>query len=130
MKRATTLKENYEFRRVYNKGKSGVSPFLVVYARPNRGERNRLGVTVSAKLGHAVVRNRVRRRLREIFRLAQPELRQGYDVVLVARGRAVRASYAELELAFRRCCDKLGLFRSLPPLSEEAAGQSPDGGVL
>ena len=110
MKRATTLKENYEFRRVYNKGKSGVSPFLVVYARPSRGKRNRLGVTVSAKLGHAVVRNRVRRRLREIFRLAQPELKQGYDIVLVARGRAVRATYAELEGAFRCCCDKLELW--------------------
>ena len=75
MKRAITLKENYEFRRVYNKGKSGVSSFLVVYARPNRSGRNRLGVTVSTKLGKAVVRNRVRRRLREIFRLSQPELR-------------------------------------------------------
>lgn len=114
MKRATTLKENYEFRRVYNKGKSGVSPFLVVYARPNRGARNRLGVTVSAKLGHAVVRNRVRRRLREIFRLAQPELKKGYDVVLVARGRAVKAPYRELEQAFRRCCSKLELWEEKP----------------
>lgn len=109
MKRATTLKENYEFRRVYSKGRSGVSPLLVVYARPNRGGRNRLGVTVSTKLGKAVVRNRVRRRLREIFRLAQPELAQGYDVVLVARTRAVTASYRELEQTFRRSCEKLGL---------------------
>ncbi|MCR5826172.1 MAG: ribonuclease P protein component [Oscillospiraceae bacterium] len=111
MKRATTLKENYEFRRVYNKGKSGVSPFLVVYARPNRGARSRLGVTVSAKLGHAVARNRVRRRLREIYRLAQPRLKQGYDVVLVARGRAMRCSYQELEQAFARCCERLKLWR-------------------
>jgi ribonuclease P protein component len=112
MKRATTLKENYEFRRVYNKGKSGVSPFLVVYARPNRGSRNRLGVTVSAKLGHAVVRNRVRRRLREIYRLSQPEMKQGYDIVLVARGRAVRASYQELASAYRRICKKLELLEA------------------
>ncbi len=106
MKRAITLKENYEFRRVYNKGKSGVSSFLVVYARPNRSGRNRLGVTVSTKLGKAVVRNRVRRRLREIFRLSQPELRQGYDVVLVARSRAVNAPYQELTRAYRKCCEK------------------------
>jgi len=53
MKRATTLKENYEFRRVYRKGKSGVSPLLVVYALPGRAGRNRLGVTVSAKLGQS-----------------------------------------------------------------------------
>ena len=109
MKRTTTLKENYEFRRVYKRGRSGVSPLLVVYARPNRGGRNRLGVTVGVKLGKAVVRNRVRRRLREIFRLAQPELAQGWDVVLVARSRAVTASYCELERAFRRLCGKLGL---------------------
>ena len=114
MKRAVTLKENYEFRRVYHRGKSGVSPFLVVYARPNRGARNRLGITVSAKLGHAVVRNRVRRRLREVFRLAGPAMKQGYDVVLVARSRAVGASYRELETAFRRCCDRLGLWEDRP----------------
>ncbi len=110
MKRETTVKENYEFRRIYNKGSSGVSPFLVVYVRPNRRKRNRLGVTVSAKLGKAVVRNRVRRRLREIYRLAQPEMKQGYDMILVARSRAVGASYRELERAYRRVCEKLGLW--------------------
>ena len=110
MTRTTTLKQNYEFRRVYNKGKSGVSPFLVVYARPNRGKRNRLGVTVSTKLGKAVVRNRVRRRLREIYRLSQPEMKQGYDIVLVARARAVAASYPELKRAYRRSCEKLALW--------------------
>ena len=77
MKRTMTVKENYEFRRIYAKGWSGVSPYLVVYVRPNRRGRNRLGVTVSTKLGHAVVRNRVRRRLREIFRLNQGGLAQG-----------------------------------------------------
>ena len=111
MKRETTLKMNYEFRRVYNRGKSGVSPFLVVYARPNRSGKNRLGVTVSAKLGKAVVRNRVRRRLREIYRLSQPELKQGYDLVLVARSRAVAAPDRELERAYRKCCGALELFR-------------------
>ena len=109
MKKATTLKLNYEFRRVYNKGMSGVSPFLVVYARPNRGGRNRLGITVSAKLGKAVVRNRVRRRLREIYRLFQPDQKQGYDIVLVARGRAVTAPFRELERAYHKTCEKLGL---------------------
>ena len=51
MKRTMTVKENYEFRRIYAKGRSGVSPYLVVYVRPNRRGRNRLGVTVSTKLG-------------------------------------------------------------------------------
>ncbi len=105
----TTLKKNYEFRRVYNKGRSGVSSFLVVYARPNRSGKNRLGVTVGTKLGKAVVRNRVRRRLREIYRLSQPEMKQGYDVVLVARTRAAAASYRELQRAFRKICEQLSL---------------------
>ena len=114
MKRATTVKENYEFRRIYAKGKSGVSPCLVVYCRPNRRENNRLGVTVSAKLGHAVVRNRVRRRLREIFRLSQPKMKQGYDIIIVARSRAVRATYRELTKDFLRVCEKLALLEKQP----------------
>ena len=112
MKRTMTVKENYEFRRIYAKGRSGVSPYLVVYVRPNR--RNRLGVTVSTKLGHAVVRNRVRRRLREIFRLNQGGLAQGYDMILVARTRAVGAEYRELERAFLSVCGKLGLREKKP----------------
>lgn len=112
MKSSSTIKENYEFRRMYAKGKSGVSSCLVVYYRPNRRGVNRLGVTVSTKLGHAVVRNRIRRRFREIFRLSQGEMKQGYDVILVARGRAVRADYWELKRAFEKTCKKLGLWES------------------
>jgi len=114
VKRATTLKENYEFRRMYAKGKSGVSPCLVVYCRPNHRAHNRLGITVGAKLGHAVVRNRVRRRLREIYRLNQPRMKQGYDIVLVGRVRAASASYQELERAFLRVCEKLSLLENNP----------------
>ena len=78
------------------------------------GGGNRLGVTVSTKLGHAVVRNRVRRRLREIFRLNQGGLAQGYDMILVARTRAVGAEYRELERAFLSVCGKLGLREKKP----------------
>ena len=89
MKKTVSIKENRTFRRMYSKGRSAVTPFLVLYCRPNGRDHNRLGVTVSTKLGGAVVRNRARRRLREVYRLAQPVMAQGYDVVLVARGRAV-----------------------------------------
>ena len=76
MKRAVTLKENYEFRRLYQKGASAVGGGMVLYCRKNRLGHNRLGVTVSVKLGHAVVRNRARRRLREAqFRTAPPGVR-------------------------------------------------------
>lgn len=109
MKVRGTLKKNSDFRRLYARGKSAVTPCLVLYARPNRLGENRLGYTVSAKLGHAVVRNRVRRRLREIYRLNAPRLKQGYDMVVVARARAVGAPYRALDTAFLRACESLEL---------------------
>ena len=109
MKARVTLKKNSDFRRLYAKGKSAVTPCLVLYARPNRRAENRVGYTVSTKLGHAVVRNRVRRRLREIYRLNSPRLRQGFDLVVVARGRAVGAPYRALEAAFLHACETLGV---------------------
>ena len=62
----STLKKNYEFKRLYNKGKTAVTPYMVVYALKNHKGIRRVGYTVSTKLGKAVVRNRIRRRLREI----------------------------------------------------------------
>ena len=109
---SVSLKNNYEFRRLYNKGQSAALPTLVVYARKNRRAQNRVGYTVSVKLGHAVVRNRVRRRLREIYRLHEGELKSGYDIVVVARSRAVEASYRQLEKDFLHCLRKLELIRT------------------
>ena len=109
MKRAVTLKENYEFRRLYQKGTSAVCGCMVVYCRKNKLDHNRLGLTASVKLGHAVVRNRARRRMREVYRLNAHRLREGYDLILVARGRTVTASWKELNDSFLRLCRKLGL---------------------
>ena len=111
MKVRGTLKKNSDFRRLYAKGKSAVTPYMVVYTRPNRLGENRLGYTVSVKLGHAVVRNRVRRRLREIYRLNAPQLRQGHDIVIVARSRAVGSEYRKHNAAFLRACESLGLMQ-------------------
>ena len=69
-------------------------------------------VTVSTKLGHAVVRNRVRRRIREIFRLSQGKMKQGYDCIVVARTRAAHADYWELKRAFEKTCKKLDLWET------------------
>lgn len=116
MKKTVTIKENRTFRRIYNRGKSAVTPYLVLYVRPNGQRRNRLGVTVSTKLGSAVVRNRARRRLREIYRLAQPGMKQGYDVVLVARARTADGPYDRLSAAFQRACRELGI--AVPPVEK------------
>ncbi len=109
MKRAVTLKENRQYRRLYQKGTSAVSRSMVIYCRKNYLDHDRLGVTVSVKLGHAVVRNRARRRLREVYRLNLDRLKTGYDIVLVARGRTLTASWKELNETFLKLCRKLGL---------------------
>ena len=107
MKARYTVKKNSDFRRIYAKGRSAVTPYLVVYCRKNRLGVIRSGFTVSAKLGHAVVRNRVKRRLREIFRLNSEKLPGSCDYIIVARARSVRASYRELEKAFLEAVGKL-----------------------
>ncbi len=109
---SVSLKANYAFRRLYSKGRSAATPLLVVYVLKNRlGARNRLGITVSTKLGKAVVRNRVRRRLREIYRLNEAQLLPGRDVVIVARVRARDAAYKDLERDFLSLCRRLDLLR-------------------
>ena len=111
MKPSVTLKENYEFRRLYQKGASAVGGCMVIYCRRNRLGRNRLGITVSVKIGNAVKRNRARRRLREVCRLNSPCLCQGWDMVLVARGRTLTAPWKELNDTFLRLCKKLELLQ-------------------
>ena len=109
MQHTVTIKNNYEFRRLYSKGRSSAQPTLVVYSRRNKSGTNRVGFTVTVKLGHAVVRNRVRRRLREIYRLHEPELPRGVDIIVVARTRSVTASYRELEQDYLLALQKLEL---------------------
>ena len=104
-----TVKENGDFRRIYRRGRSAVSGGVVVYCLKNRKGMSRLGVTVSTKLGHAVVRNRVRRRLRELYRLHKAELLPGYDLIVVARVRAVDMPYAKLEKQYLHCLSQLEL---------------------
>lgn len=111
LKAECTLKKNSDFRRMYSKGKSCVTPYMVVYCRRAPVPRGRVGFTVSTKLGGAVMRNRVRRRLREIYRLNLPSLKASYDLIIVARGRSVGARYQSLNAAFLAACDQLGLLK-------------------
>ena len=104
-----SLTQNHAFRRLYNKGKHAATGCIVLYCRRNNSGGNRLGITVSTKVGKAVVRNKVRRRLKEIYRLHESQLMPGFDLVIVARVRASEASYAQLEADFRRLVNKLDL---------------------
>ena len=114
MKPAVTLKQNYEFRRLYQKGASSAGSCMVLYCRKNKLGHNRLGLTASVKLGHAVVRNRARRRLREVYRLNSNRLSAGWGIILVARSRTVTASWKELNDTFLRLCRKLDLLEDKP----------------
>lgn len=97
MKQTVAIKQPHLFRRAYAKGKSAVTPTVVLYARKNGQSFNRLGLTVGTKVGKAVVRNRVRRRLRESYRGHEEAVKKGYDLVLVARSAAADARFRQLD---------------------------------
>ena len=110
MKFSRALKLNHIFRRLY--ATSGqANGYLVLYARPNRSSANRVGITVSKKLGHAVVRNRIRRRLREVYRLNEDKFLPGYDIVVVARSRCISASFQKLTGAYLALAEKAGILK-------------------
>ena len=110
MKYSTSLKLNHIFRRLYHSNGLADS-YLVLYARKNRSETNRVGITVGKKLGHAVVRNRTRRRLREIYRLNEHRFQPGWDIVVVARTRAVEAPFQKLTASYLSLAVKAGILR-------------------
>ena len=115
MKHTVSLKQNHEFRRLYSKGKTAASPCLALYCRKNRLGVSRLGLTTGVKLGHAVQRNRVRRRLREIYRTNEEQFLPGWDIVVVARVKSVYARYGELEHSFLKLARKLELLNTEEP---------------
>ncbi len=119
-----SLKQNHLFRRLYQKGRSAANKYLVLYCRKNGLEENRVGYTVSAKLGHAVVRNRVRRRLREIYRLHEGQFAPGWDLVVVARGRSTDAPYQKLEGAYLSLAEKMGVLRKKEESHEECSAET------
>ena len=110
MKFSSALKLNHIFRRLY--ATSGqANGYMVLYARRNRTGTNRVGITVSKKLGHAVVRNRVRRRLREVYRLNEEKFTPGWDIVVVARSRCIKADFGKLTQAYLSLAEKAGILR-------------------
>lgn len=89
MKNTVSINENRMFQRLYRQGKSQVTPFFVVYSKRNRLKINRLGITATKKIGNAVERNRAKRVIREAYRLLEPKLPVGIDIVIVARRKTV-----------------------------------------
>jgi ribonuclease P protein component len=118
MGRLPTLTRNYEYQRVYGRGKYASSRTLVVYVHPNRTGARRVGITTSRKVGKAVVRNRMRRLVRENMRLLYPSLPAGRDIVVVARKADKSATCAGVGRELRHLLVRLGLLEKHPEAQE------------
>ncbi len=118
------LRSSREFRRVYTRGRSCVHPLCVLYVLPTGGEGRRVGFSVSKKLGKAVVRNTVKRRLREVCRLRMEALRPGFDAVFVARVPAQGAPLAALQQAADDLFRRARLLADGPTMEETPCGDS------
>ena len=110
MKYSSSLKLNHIFQRLYH-SKGVADGYLVLYARRNRTGTNRVGITVGKKLGKAHIRNRTRRRIREVYRLNEEAFLPGWDIVVVARSKAVDAEFARLTKSYLTLAKKAGILR-------------------
>ena len=99
MKYSESLKKNQDFRNVYGKGKSCANKYLVMYVLENGTGRNRLGISVSKKVGNSIVRHRLTRLIRESYRLQEERYRCGMDIVVIARASAKERNYHEINSA-------------------------------
>ena len=105
MKYSESLKKNKDFQAVYRTGRSCANKYLVMYIKENECGRNRLGISVSKKVGNSVVRHRTTRLIRESYRLNQDNLKTGYDMVVIARQTAKGQNYHTIESAFLHLID-------------------------
>ena len=115
MEKLVPICRNNDFRRNYARGKSYVSPLVVVYALKNRTKNVRVGITTSKKVGNAVQRNRSRRVIREAFRALAPRVRPGFDLVLVARGKTPYVKSTDVRRQLERQLQAAGLLREETP---------------
>ena len=99
MRFSESLKKNHQFQFVYKNGKSYANKYLVMYVKENGTERNRIGISVSKKVGNSVVRHRVTRLVRESYRLHEAVFKSGLDIVVVARTSAASVGSEEIESA-------------------------------
>ena len=112
MQKQYRLSRKKDFSAVYRVGKSAANYQLVLYYKKNPAEPHfRLGISASKKIGGAVVRNRIRRRLKEIFRLHADEIKEGYDLVVIVRKAAVELDHSALTRSVRHVLKKADLLK-------------------
>lgn len=99
MRFSQSLKKNQDFQVVYRKGKSFANRYLIMYLLENHLEENRIGISVSKKVGNSIVRHRLTRLIRESYRLQEDRFQCGFDIVIIARPNAKGRTYSEIESA-------------------------------
>lgn len=107
-----TLKENRDFSRLYRRGKSFVSPVLVTYVLKNKSNNLRFGITTGKKIGKAVKRTRARRVIRAAYYELYPNIKSGYDIVFVARGKTPFVKSQVVKKAMRKHFEQAGIYNS------------------
>lgn len=93
------LRTNMEFKQVYEDGKNYWNRNLILYVRKNNLDYSRVGYSITKKIGNSVVRNKIRRRMKEIYRLNFDEIKDGYDFIFIPKRNIVDISYREIESA-------------------------------
>ena len=110
LNRLNRLKKRYQFNYVYRVGEHFSGEFCVLYITPSKTKNIKVGLAVTKKVGHAVVRNKTRRRLREIIRVLLPKLKQNYNIIVVAKDSIVSASFSSLSADLEKLIKKADLF--------------------
>lgn len=105
------LRKNMEFKKVYSGGKNYWNRNLILYVRKNKLDNSRVGFTITKKIGNAVVRNKIRRRMKEIYRLRLGNIKNGYDLIFIPKKNVIDISYKELESAMVHIMGISGIFK-------------------
>lgn len=111
MKKIESLKHGYHYRRAYKRGNFAVTRNLVLYIYKNNLNTNRLGITTKKTIGKSVVRNRLRRLIKENYRFLEPELKKGYDLVVVVRKNENLATFVEIRKSMEYMFKKLSILK-------------------
>lgn len=119
MRDINSMRLNFQFKRMYSKGSSAASPYVVLYAKKTN-RKSAFGITASKKTGNAVSRNRAKRRLRAIYRKFRHRIKENYDIVAVARAKTSFCDYQKLESAFLRLCGELDILKKEAEAESEA----------
>lgn len=126
MDRPSRLRENSDFQRVRREGRSWANPWVVLSAVPNGLDHSRYGFAVGKRIGKAVVRNRVKRRLREIVRQRRAAIAPGWDVVFIARDPLETVTFEQLDQAIAHLLKRANLVHAPGASSREKSRSGPD----